>query len=411
MLNDNANVRKWLPWAREPFKSRDGARGAMTRAHLVWASRLCSSISMKVSDSLSFFLNAIFGNTWNAETAALITGTNTRVMWERQVRDTWGAAWARRQNGGRLKKIRSSLALVFFLPCLLRPRPNYTSLLGPRTIKSTVFLIFKCCLNFLSRVDFYWKTFLSVEASLAFPAFVSFYNSLRRLVQLRGVNRWRIHPQAWNKYIESMRLIRYGEECFGVVFCPVLWTKCYTSEKINNKMYWRMMCEWQVGPPPVSCSFCCCILKRMVDKLTINAFYGYKIVLKSAWGKYGRLHKCTVVNCKLELIRGCTSTRVNKCWRFFFPTDEPFFFSGDHNDPIRVFKQTTWHSAPWTKRVTTRFDPAATQSRGSCISVVQNKSTLSTCLGLSGNPLPPQLSKKYMILYAVIMRNFLAIMT
>lgn len=69
-----------------------------------------------------FFLNAIFGNTWNAETAALITGTNTRVMWERQVRDTWGRAWARRQNGGRLKKTRSSLSfarvhfLLFFFP-------------------------------------------------------------------------------------------------------------------------------------------------------------------------------------------------------------------------------------------------------------------------------------------------------
>ncbi|KAF4080426.1 hypothetical protein AMELA_G00171220, partial [Ameiurus melas] len=56
-----------------------------------------------------------------------------------------------------------SRALGFFpsLHRLLRPRPYYTSQLGPRTIKSAVlfFIFLKYRLNFLSRVDLYSKTF------------------------------------------------------------------------------------------------------------------------------------------------------------------------------------------------------------------------------------------------------------
>lgn len=109
-------------WAHEPFKSRDVSRTAVSgaRSPRLSVQALFEHIHEGERFSLSlFFLNAIFGNTWNAETAALITGTNTRVMWERQVRDTWAAACARRQNGGRLETTPSSLCVSALAHSLL----------------------------------------------------------------------------------------------------------------------------------------------------------------------------------------------------------------------------------------------------------------------------------------------------
>lgn len=143
----NANGRKWSPRARSHLKQAQCARSSGARSPRLSVQALFEHIHEGERFSLFFFLNAIFGNTWNAETAALITGTNTRVMWERQVRDTWGTAWARRQNGGRLKKTRSSLSLSrarslllprgFFL-LLLRRWPEDTSALA---IKYTAFCL------------------------------------------------------------------------------------------------------------------------------------------------------------------------------------------------------------------------------------------------------------------------------
>lgn len=152
------------------YKSRDGARGTVTRAHLVWASRLCSSISMKVSDSLSL---SLFKRDIRQHLKRGDGGADHGDKHEGHVRET-SPGHVRRSLGEETKwspleqdaKLSLSCVLCFFFLffSLLRPRPDYTSLIGPRTIKAAVFCLLlsnKCPLW----VYIYWKMFLAIDTS------------------------------------------------------------------------------------------------------------------------------------------------------------------------------------------------------------------------------------------------------
>lgn len=79
-------INRELRWKEKQILGRGGshdwAGSGQAASHLAELSRLCSSISMKVLR----VWNADIQRHWFTEMEALITGTNTRVMWGRQSR-------------------------------------------------------------------------------------------------------------------------------------------------------------------------------------------------------------------------------------------------------------------------------------------------------------------------------------